>query len=196
MPSATVSYRTDGKICRVKSEQGVQENGTSIIDLGGEEGVSRGGYWIADFVEKRFEIHQYGNNDNADANAQITITIREQALQQILSSVSPLLSSKAVLSTFNDAIEQDTDSISVTSPQNDESEPWSFSADCPIVLRAISDHDNEWVEGSIEKSSLIVNGSGVPTEMKCGKVTVRSLMGDAFFIIPSLRLSQGEFVLC
>ena len=111
MTSATVSYRTDGKIFHVKSEQGVQDNGTRIIDLRGEEGVSSGRYWIADFVEKRFEIHQYGNNDNAHANAQITITIREQALQRILSSVSPLLSSRAVLSTFNDAIGQDTDSI-------------------------------------------------------------------------------------
>ena len=160
LSTATVVYRTDGKVFNIMGLGGIKDNGEPLISL------ADGGKWFVDFVNKSFVL------EDASSDGGSTINISDEAVMRISSSVAALLASDEVLKLQN-AWEGQESAVAVQD-QDLKSESWSISTGA-MTLRLTS--DTKWLEATIAHFrtvlSLGVHGY-TPTEAKVGGIVIRT----------------------
>ena len=160
LSTATVVYRTDGKVFNIMGLGGIKDNGEPLIIL------ADGGKWFVDFVNKSFVL------EDASSDGGSTINISDEAVMRISSCVAALLASDEVLKLQN-AWEGQESAVAVQD-QDLKSESWSISTGA-MTLRLTS--DTKWLEATIAHFrtvlSLGVHGY-TPTEAKVGGIVIRT----------------------
>ena len=160
LSTATVVYRTDGKVFNIMGLGGIKDNGEPLISL------ADGGKWFVDFVNKSFVL------EDASSDGGSTINISDEAVMRISSCVAALLASDEVLKLQN-AWEGQESAVAVQD-QDLKSESWSISTGA-MTLRLTS--DTKWLEATIAHFrtvlSLGVHGY-TPTEAKVGGIVIRT----------------------
>ena len=160
LSTATVVYRTDGKVFNIMGLGGIKDNGEPLISL------ADGGKWFVDFVNKSFVL------EDASSDGGSTINVSDEAVMRISSCVAALLASDEVLKLQN-AWEGQESAVAVQD-QDLKSESWSISTGA-MTLRLTS--DTKWLEATIAHFrtvlSLGVHGY-TPTEAKVGGIVIRT----------------------
>ena len=137
LPGCTVTYRTDGKVFLIKGQDGIKDNSQPLVDLG------KGGEWSIDFANRQFALKTADDEDSGKYSS--TVTISNDGLRRIISSVDQVLASVEVTS-LQSALKE-RESIKPLPQKQDQ--PFGVSID-PIIIR-LTNSDSKWIEARVNR---------------------------------------------
>jgi len=177
LPRATVLYRADGQVFQIEGNEGIKDNGKSLVDF------ASGGKWSVDFVNKIFDLDKDGEG--------CKIFVSDKTLTRIYSSVTSLSSTNEIAN-LKDAWEG-SEGVAGVTIESETSNTWSISTGNITVQLAGT--GNHWIETNVTHLHMQFSGAvNELTEAKFGECTVKSSFDRAAaIVVPSFSRVSGMF---